>query len=106
MSGVPGSKSQMKVELTAEAKAQLRLTCNNLGLAQFDCMKNLVEWFVNQREIIQAFVLGRVPTSISAEIAQLEISRLVQSQSQTGVSEIAIVDEQRAPDAWPESLKN
>lgn len=74
------SRIVLRVEVRPSCKPELERLNEMLGMKQVAIMSRLVEWFVEQPELIQAAILGRYPKEIEAELAAMLLRRMGDSE--------------------------
>lgn len=73
----------MRIQLRIPAKQKLDALCEQRGMTQIAVMSRLVDWFVEQDDLIQGSVLRHINVADDSEIAQILIDRMIE-QSRHG----------------------
>ena len=66
----------MRIELFPEAKDRLTNMCERLGMTQVAAASRLMEWFAEQKDVVQGAILGHYPEEIRADVAAMILRRL------------------------------
>lgn len=70
-------RSILRIQLDQSAKEGLERVCLQRGMTQISVMSRLVDWFVQQDEVIQLSVLRLLPDELAAPAAQQVLQRLI-----------------------------
>ncbi len=79
-------RSILRIQLDRAAKEGLERLCEQRGMTQIAVMSRLVEWFINQDEIIQLGVLGVLSPQLTGPLARKLLERMT---SKDGTKEAA-----------------
>lgn len=71
----------MRIELYPEAKRKLETVCEAKGMTQVAVTSRIIEWFTDQPEMLQAFLMRHVPPTVEAEFATLAMKLLEREQA-------------------------
>jgi hypothetical protein len=70
----------VRIELTPGAKDRLNEMSSRSGMTQVALLSRLVEWFANQRQLVQGGVLGHYPKEMQQELPSLILSEIVEGR--------------------------
>jgi len=73
----------LRIQLNLEAKEGLERICEQRGMTQISVMSRLMEWFVQQDEVIQLSVLRLLPAELAAPAARRLLERLSDKAGRT-----------------------
>ena len=76
-------RATMRIQLRAGAKDRLESLCRDRGMTQIAVMSRLVDWFVEQDDLIQGLVLRHFNVADESELGQILIDRMIE-QSRRG----------------------
>ncbi|MCC7204259.1 MAG: hypothetical protein IT441_04215 [Phycisphaeraceae bacterium] len=71
----------VRVQLESSCKKMLDELCDRRGMTQIAVMTRLVNWFVEQNELIQAAVLGQLSAQAQQELARRLLQQMVGGRS-------------------------
>ena len=69
-------RSIVRIQLDRAAKERLEQLCKHRGMTQIAVMSRLVEWFVEQHEVIQLSALGLIPRELAAPAATMLLEQM------------------------------
>lgn len=74
-------RSILRIQLDRAAKEGLERLCEQRGMTQIAVMSRLVEWFINQDEIIQLGVLGVLSPQLTGPLARKLLERMAAEEA-------------------------
>lgn len=77
-------RGQVRINLSPEGKASVDAVCDRYGMAQQEVASRIYAWFAEQDELVQASILGVLPSGLEAPAADLYMER-VKAKRASGV---------------------
>lgn len=87
----------VKIQLTPAAKAKFEALYDAKGMSQIKAATRLVEWLLDQDEVVQDAVLGTLPKSIRVDVARLVLERMGAGDASRELDPIEVTEKDSAP---------
>lgn len=72
----PPHRAVIRLQLIVAAKRKLDDECEQRGMTQIAALSRLVEWFVEQDEVVKATILGQLSAAVAAPAARQILERI------------------------------
>jgi hypothetical protein len=79
-----GNRAIMRIQLDTSAKTELDKFCIDRGMTQIAVMSRLVDWFVQQDQVIQTAVMASLSDGAMSALARQMLKRLSSGRKNAG----------------------
>jgi hypothetical protein len=79
-----GNRAIMRIQLDTSAKSELDKFCMDRGMTQIAVMSRLVDWFVQQDQVIQTAVMASLSDGAMSALARQMLKRLSTGRKNSG----------------------
>jgi len=91
------TRDGVKIFISETEKASLDRLLNDLGMKQTEAGTRIFRWFLKQDDVIQRKVLGLLPESVEADVAEIILGRMAKRDRSGRITELTDIEDVVTP---------